>query len=575
MNIFKNMKMPQRFGVLITVFTIGFAFYGAWSFKTLNELKVNGPVYERIVQGKDLVADILPPPEYIIESYLVTLQVAAATDRAMQDKLLERLKTLKGEYDARHAYWKKQGLDNGLNELFLEQSHQPAMAFYVIAMTEFADAIRKQDKAGIAAATSKMDQAYETHRKAIDQVVQLANKRAEADEERAKRQIESSNFLLLFILLVSFGFSVAMAAAICRSITKPLRRAVRVAQTVAGGDLSSLIEVDSKDEAGELLQALKDMNDSLQKIVGAVRESTDTIATASGQIASGNLDLSSRTEEQAASLEETASSMEELTSTVKHNADNARQANVLAVTASEVAHRGGNVVSQVVDTMGSIKNSSRKIVDIIGVIDSIAFQTNILALNAAVEAARAGEQGRGFAVVAAEVRSLAQRSASAAKEIKALIGDSVENVDAGSRLVDEAGTTIQQVVTSVKQLTDLMAEIAAASVEQSQGIEQINQAVVQMDQATQQNAALVEEAAAAASSMQHQAANLARTVGTFKLAAQNDDLDFIPHANAPAPSLSLVKKAATTHAVARKDKVRDTANAVLRTGTNDGNWEEF
>jgi len=265
------------------------------------------------------------------------------------------------------------------------------------------------------------------------------------------------------------------------------------------------------------MQALKDMNDNLVKVVAQVRMGTDTVATASTQIAAGNLDLSSRTEEQASSLEETASSMEELTSTVKQNAENARQANQLVVSTADVAAKGGAVVGQVVDTMASIKDSSRKIADIIGVIDGIAFQTNILALNAAVEAARAGEQGRGFAVVASEVRNLAQRSAGAAKEIKTLIEDSVGKVDAGSELVDEAGKTMDEIVTSVKRVTDIMSEIAAASQEQSAGIEQVNQAVTQMDEVTQQNAALVEEAAAAAESLQDQAAKLAEAVSVFKL----------------------------------------------------------
>jgi methyl-accepting chemotaxis protein len=323
-------------------------------------------------------------------------------------------------------------------------------------------------------------------------------------------------------LLVALGALVLVIGAACAwwltiGITRPLRKAVEVARTVTSGDLTSHIEVNSKDETGQLLQALKDMNDSLVRIVSEVRTGTDTIATASSEIASGNLDLSARTEQQASSLEETASSMEELTSTVKQNADNARQANQLAVTASEVAVKGGSVVSQVVDTMGSINASSQKIVDIISVIDGIAFQTNILALNAAVEAARAGEQGRGFAVVASEVRNLAQRSAAAAKEIKTLIDDSVDKVDAGSKLVGEAGSTMNEIVESVKRVTDIMAEIMAASQEQSSGIEQVNQAIGQMDQVTQQNAALVEEAAAAAGSLQDQAGKLAQVVSVFKM----------------------------------------------------------
>jgi methyl-accepting chemotaxis protein len=322
---------------------------------------------------------------------------------------------------------------------------------------------------------------------------------------------------IISLLVASIVVGMILALWIAHIVSRPLKEAVKVAQAVAAGDLTSRIKVSSKDETGQLLQALKDMNGSLVKIVSEVRVGTDTIATASSQIASGNLDLSSRTEEQASSLEETASSMEELTSTVKQNADNARQANQLAVTASDVAVKGGSVVSEVVDTMASINESSKKIVDIISVIDGIAFQTNILALNAAVEAARAGEQGRGFAVVATEVRSLAQRSAAAAKEIKTLIGDSVEKVAVGSKLVEQAGATMDEVVASVRRVTDIMGEITAASQEQSAGIEQVNQAIVQMDQVTQQNAALVEEASAAAESMQEQASGLSQVVSIFKL----------------------------------------------------------
>jgi methyl-accepting chemotaxis protein len=315
--------------------------------------------------------------------------------------------------------------------------------------------------------------------------------------------------------LLAVLLSVAAAIVISRSIVRPLEQAVNVARTVAAGDLTSVIDVTSKDETGQLMLALREMNTSLQAIIGEVRTGSDTIASASSEIASGNLELSSRTEQQASSLEETASSMEEMTSTVKQNADNARQANVLAASASDVARKGGVVVSQVVETMGAINDSSRKIVDIISVIDSIAFQTNILALNAAVEAARAGEQGRGFAVVASEVRNLAQRSASAAKEIKTLIDDSVQQVTRGSKLVNDAGSTMEEVVTSVQRVTDIMAEISSASREQEAGIEQINMAITEMDSVTQQNAALVEEAAAAAGSLEEQSTALAQLVSRF------------------------------------------------------------
>jgi methyl-accepting chemotaxis protein len=309
----------------------------------------------------------------------------------------------------------------------------------------------------------------------------------------------------------------AFAWRVTRSITTPIGRALHVARAVAAGDLTSRIASDTRCEAGQLLDALGDMNASLARIVGQVRSGTGAIASASGQIASGNMDLSARTEAQASALEQTASSMIEMTTTVRQNSDNARQANALAHSASAVAQRGGSVVAQVVDTMDSINASSRKIADIVGVIDGIAFQTNILALNAAVEAARAGEQGRGFAVVASEVRTLAQRSASAAKEIKQLIGDSVEKVDAGARLVQQAGSTMDDVVLSVQRVSQMVEEITRANREQTDGIEQINMAIGQIDQTTQQNAALVEEAAAAASAMHDQAGALQEVVSQFRL----------------------------------------------------------
>jgi methyl-accepting chemotaxis protein len=351
-----------------------------------------------------------------------------------------------------------------------------------------------------------------------------------------------TQFVILGLTLAAIVLSLAVAILATRTITTPLNEAVDVAQRVANGDLTSVIVTDGNDEPAKMMQALKHMNDSLIRIVAEVRSGTDAITSASSEIASGNLDLSSRTEEQAASLGQTSGSMRELTDTVQQNADNARQANQLAAQASDVAVRGGSVVSQVVDTMGSITASSKKIVDIIGVIDGIAFQTNILALNAAVEAARAGEQGRGFAVVASEVRNLAQRSAAAAKEIKALIGDSVDKVDEGSKLVEMAGVTMNEVVESVRRVTDIMGEISSASLEQSQGIAQVNDTIVQMDETTQQNAALVEEAAAAAAQMQEQAANLARVVSIFKLDMSSQaQSGALRKANADRPRLGMTQ----------------------------------
>jgi methyl-accepting chemotaxis protein len=341
--------------------------------------------------------------------------------------------------------------------------------------------------------------------------------RSTARVQLAEAGYRSAQTLMLGLGAAALACGVLLAWALTRSITRPIDAAVRVAQAVARGDLTTHFGVVRRDETGQLLAALQAMNLSLVKLVGDVRLSSDSIATGSSQIASGNQDLSQRTEMQASSLQQTAASMEQLNTTVRNSADTARHATQLANAASDVAAKGGAVVGQVVGTMEGITASSRKIADIIGVIDGIAFQTNILALNAAVEAARAGEQGRGFAVVASEVRNLAQRSAAAAREIKSLISDSVEQVEAGSRLVGDAGRTMDDIVAQVKRVNDLIAEISAATQEQTSGIGQVNQAVTQLDQATQQNAALVEESAAAADSLRGQASKLVEAVSVFKL----------------------------------------------------------
>ena len=378
--------------------------------------------------------------------------------------------------------------------------------------------------------------------------------------------------LLLSLVIITFAWFVS------RRIKVALDKAISISEKIADGDLTVNIEVDSQDETGQLLASLKEMNEGLSRIVGEVRSGADSIATATEQIAAGNTDLSQRTEEQASALEETASSMEELTSTVKQNADNAQQANQLSISASGVAVKGGDVINKVVRTMESITDSSRKISDIIGVIDGIAFQTNILALNAAVEAARAGEQGRGFAVVAAEVRSLAQRSAAAAKEIKTLIEDSVNKVQDGSKLVEEAGHTTQEIVTSIKRVTDIMAEISAASLEQSSGIEQVNTAITQMDDVTQQNAALVEQAAAAAGSLEEQAGQMVQVVSRFKL-EQNIQHHTIASEKKATRLDSLAQKATTSKtskATPKKQKRLEAPElGIPKFAEKDLDWQEF
>ncbi|QJQ00078.1 methyl-accepting chemotaxis protein [Herbaspirillum rubrisubalbicans Os34] len=347
--------------------------------------------------------------------------------------------------------------------------------------------------------------------------IAVGSQMIERSGQQAADQYHQKTLIMLAIAMLAVAVGGSFAWWATRSVTRPVRHAVEVAQQVADGNLCHQIQAGARDEIGQLLEALRQMNGSLTRIVFDVRSGAETIAAASSEIAGGNLDLSSRTEQQAGSLEETAAAMEELTSTVRQNADNAQQADRLAAEASAVAARSGEVVQQVVSTMHGISAASRRIVDIIGVIDGIAFQTNILALNAAVEAARAGEQGRGFAVVASEVRSLAQRSATAAKEIKALIGDSVAQVDIGGRLVEQAGSTMQEVVGSVGRVSHIVGEISMATQQQRTGIEQVNQAITHMDETTQQNAALVEQAAAAAQSLQDQSQRLRELVGVFRL----------------------------------------------------------
>jgi methyl-accepting chemotaxis protein-1 (serine sensor receptor) len=407
----------------------------------------------------------------------------------------------------------------------------------------------------------KLNEISEAHRHHNEKLADQAT-------ENALQTINSATWSAVAVSITVILVVSVMGVLISRKIVSSISEAVEVAEAIASGDLTRKISVTSEDEIGLLMQAMSKMNSGLIDIVGNVRTGVSTIAAASSQIAMGNIDLSARTESQASSLEETASATEELTSTVKQNAENARQANQLASSASTVAVQGGEVVGQVVSTMSDINASSAKIVEIINVIDSIAFQTNILALNAAVEAARAGEQGRGFAVVASEVRSLAQRSASAAKEIKLLIDDSVAKVDVGSKLVEQAGATIQEVVNSVHRVSNIVSEITLASNEQSVGIEQVNQAIGQMDQTTQENAALVDEAAAAAQSLQEQAHQLEKTVSLFKL--ESDQLALYKPQSVSSPVKPTAKAVSVKPVLPRNKNL-----SLISDGTDADSWEKF
>jgi methyl-accepting chemotaxis protein len=565
MNI-KNWKIGTRLGgafALLLVLLTACIWFGIASLRLLNDgtTRIVDEDYPKTIlayESLDVVNRnaralrnmlLWDKPEDVARERQTVLQ-NRQENSANLDKLTAMIKSdegkvkLKAVQDAREAYRASQ-------QAFLEQ----------------VDAGKKQEATTFLLTQVRKDQL--NYFAAVRDLIKLQDARVIDSGHRAEETYQSTIVWLMGLAVLALVLGVAVAVWITRSITSPLRQAVDVARTVATGDLTAKIDVNSADETGQLLRALRDMNEALVRIVGEVRSGTDTIASASQQIATGNADLSSRTEQQASSLEETASSMEELTSTVKQNADNARQANQFAVSASEVAAKGGTVMSEVVDTMGAINESARKIVDIIAVIDGIAFQTNILALNAAVEAARAGEQGRGFAVVASEVRSLAQRSAAAAKEIKALIDNSVEKADAGSRLVDQAGTTMREVVESIKRVTDIMGEISAASQEQTEGIGQVQLAISQMDQTTQQNAALVEEAAAASESLREQAAKLSQTVAVFRLDSAQGRAAPVA---LPKPNVTPLKKKPVTAAPTSPEPLR--VKRLASAGSGD-DWEEF
>ncbi len=582
MNFIKNMKLGLRLGVGFGIVLILMLTLGAISYARLGELdkEIDGMVtvqFPKTVQANNVIDSVNAIARHLRNGFIYS--------GAEQQKSID---SIAGERKKINENLEK--LDKSITSVKgreMLKKVSEARSAYVVDQEKFLELLKADKKADIVALMQGgLRKSQTEYIKAVNDLVDFQTEVMSESGKVAGAAAEAAQRMMLILSAVAALLTVFFAWFITRSITVPLNLAVQVAQKVAAGDLTSHIEVMSKDETGILTLALREMNDSLKKIVGEVRSGTEAIGSGTKQIASGNADLSQRTEEQASSLEETASSMEELTSTVKQNAENAKQANQLALGASTVAVKGGQVVSEVVTTMSSINESSKKIVDIIGVIDGIAFQTNILALNAAVEAARAGEQGRGFAVVASEVRNLAQRSAAAAKEIKALIGDSVDKVGAGTKLVDEAGKTMEEIVNSVKRVTDIMSEITAASQEQSAGIEQVNQAITQMDEVTQQNAALVEEAAAAAESLEEQAQNLQAAVAIFNIGGQTTTVRSQPSVRkTERPALSTPQRGASrplAHAAPRlaakpakaSQPAAQTAKAAPA-GSSEEQWEEF
>ena len=481
---------------------------------------MQGRVHEAATDAfvaKDVVADILPPPMYLVELRLVLSQ--AVEGSLTVGDAQAQVERLVAEYGSRVAYWTKNP-PQGLEQKLLGPQHDAALKFIAAAQTEVMTKLKAGDKDGARGAMPAVHALFLQHRAGVEQTVTAGNAFAETSMTAFGQSQAASTRNSVIAAVAALALVLLVYRLVLASVRRPLADCIAFAERIAAGNLAEPLAIRRSDDIGRLQHALGEMQRALRSLVANVRSSTDSIATASSQIATGNQDLSSRTEQTASNLQQAASSMEELTATVKQSADSARQANQLASSAAEVAARGGVVVSQVVATMDDINTSSKRIADIVGVIDGIAFQTNILALNAAVEAARAGEQGRGFAVVASEVRSLAQRSAEAAKEIKGLIGASVDKVEGGAKLVADAGRTMTEIVGSVQRVSDIIGEITAASSEQSQGIGEVNVAVAQLDRMTQQNAALVEESAAAAESLKEQAGRLAGVVGTFRLDAQ-------------------------------------------------------
>ena len=519
LRLFSGLRIGARLsGAFLLVAVIGGAIggFGVWGLARINEM--NDRLYDTELRG---ISDIKEANINLIYAGRARSgYLAASTDQdrqALRKQFDEAVATMDGLREKAAAnFYSEEG--KRLLAQFTETEQvwkRESAAFFAAAQARpltQADPQVAEIEARVIASSQKLDDLMTTLAKAKENV-------AAQSVQAGTDLYETLRAVMIVLAVAGVAIGMLLGWLVTRGIVRPLEQAVAAARQVAAGDLTTDVEVTTRDETGDLMGALKTMNESLARIVKDVRDGCESIASASSQIAQGNADLSQRTEEQASSLEETAASMEQLTSTVQQNANNASEADRLVNQASTVAVRGGEVVEGVVQTMSAISDSSRRIADITGVIDGIAFQTNILALNAAVEAARAGEQGRGFAVVAGEVRTLAQRSAVAAKEIKALIDESVTRVEGGTRQVDEAGRTMREVVDSVRQVATLVREIASASEEQSAGIGQVNQAVAQMDSVTQQNAALVEEAAAAAASMQEQATRLAQEVRRFKVEA--------------------------------------------------------
>ncbi len=500
--MFANVKLSHRFSGLLAVLIISFGISSVLSFRVFNNLQVNGPIYQRIVQGKDLIADILPPPEYIIESYFTSLLAITATPEERVG-LIESLKTLKNDYDTRLLFWKNENLEEALKEQLLKSVNEPAQAFYKIAFSQLVPALHRDDRVAAAAALEAMKLPYAQHRAAVNQLVNMSTRRNAIEEANARAEIEAATRIMLGVPIGVTGLFAMFLWWTARSILRPLQTAAQVADHLAQGDLTVRIDDKSTDETGQVLRAMKRMVAKLSSVVTAVNTGAQALASASGQVSATAQSLSRAASEQAAGVEETSASMEQMTASIAQNTENARVTDNMASKAAKDAVEGGEAVKATVEAM---KQIAQKIV----IIDDIAAQTNLLALNAAIEAARAGEHGKGFSVVAAEVRKLAERSQVAALEIGEVAGRSVE-------LAEKAGLLLAEIVPNIRKTSDLVQEITAASAEQTSGVGQINSAVSQLNQITQQNASSSAELAVTSEVMSGQAGQLQQTMLFFKL----------------------------------------------------------
>ncbi|MBS4098008.1 MAG: methyl-accepting chemotaxis protein [Sulfuricella sp.] len=547
MSIISNLKLSHRFVVLIGVFALGFIVYGGWSFKTLNDLKVNGPLYQRIVQGKDLIADILPPPEYILESYLVSLQMRDAGKPEL-DKLVERFKALKADYDTRHEFWLKEGLESPLADIFLTQGHEPAMAFYKTAFDEFIPALQKSDAEVAGMALKRMELAYELHRKAIDQVVEMTNKRNTDDEDQAKGRIRSASVLLLAILAASLGAGMVVAAAIIRSLLGSLggepEYAAQIAQAIADFDLT--VRVDTKPgDTTSLLAAMKAMQSSLLHVILRVNDGVARLANEAAQLSASSARVAERSAQQHDATQSMAAAVEEISVGIEQITDNANETHASSRKSGDISETGLKVVDDATQEMAKIAEAvnhstrhieslgehSDKISAIAGVIKEIADQTNLLALNAAIEAARAGEQGRGFAVVADEVRKLAERTSQSTQEITEMIvsiqsgtrsavagmADGNARAGEGVRMVALVKDVIVRIKDSAHHVIDEVSAITDSLREQSSAHSQIADSVARVAEKTEENNTEVNAIALAARELETLSSALSETVSRFKV----------------------------------------------------------